>query len=93
MKKRIFPIISASFFAIFAVHAVYLFNERAYMLCTKIVLEPDVGYYSKYIGITPEAIPSIIAAVFIALTLIILIVRVICPNLTFGIIGSVMAVI
>lgn len=93
MKKRIFPIISAAVFAIFAVHAIYLFNERAYKLCTKLVLEPDVGHYSKYIGITPEAIPSIIAAVFIALTLIILIVRVICPNLTFGIIESVMAVI
>ena len=93
MKKRIFPIISVAVFAIFAAHAVYLFNERAYKLCTKLVLEPDVGHYSKYIGITPEAIPSIIAAVFIALTLIILIVRVICPNLTFGIIGSGMAVI
>lgn len=93
MKKRIFPIISVAVFAIFAAHAVYLFNERAYKLCTKLVLEPDVGHYSKYIGITPESIPSIIAAVFIALTLIILIVRVICPNLTFGIIGSVMTVI
>ena len=59
MKKRIFPIISVAVFAIFAVHAVYLFNERAYKLCTKIVLEPDVGYYSKYIGITPEEIQTI----------------------------------
>ena len=93
MKKRVFPIISAAVFAIFAAHAVYLFNQRAYKLCTKLVLEPDVGYYSKYIGITPESIPSAIAAIIIALTLVILIIRVIRPNLILGIIGSIMTAI
>ncbi len=90
MKKRVFPIISAAVFAIFAAHAVYLFIEKAEKLCMELVLEPNVGAYMQYIGIQPEAIPSIIAAAFIALTLMILIIRVIRPNLIFGIVGSIM---
>ena len=86
MKKRIFPIISASSFAIFAVHAVYLFIEKSKMLGAVILTDPSGGTYVKH----ELALPYLLAAAFIALTLIVLIVRAIRPNLLLGIIGAVM---
>ena len=86
MKKRIFPIISASFFAIFAAHAVYLFIEKSKMLGAVILTDPSGGTYVKH----ELALPYLLAAAFIALTLIVLIVRAIRPNLLLGIIGAVM---
>ncbi len=94
MKKRVFPIISAAVFAIFAAHAVYLFIQKAEKLCTKIVVNPVDGKYyvtAEFAELSPEAIPSIIAAVFIAITFIVLIIRIIHPYLILGIIGSAVA--
>lgn len=96
MKNRIFPIISASVFAIFAAHALYFFIERAERLCTKIVVNPVDGknyVTSEFVGVTHEAIPSIIVAALIAITFIVLIVRVIRPALIFGIVGCIMSAI
>ena len=85
MKKRIFPIISASFFAIFAVHAVYLFIQKSKMLGAVILTDPNGGTYVKH----ELALPYLLAAAFIVLTLIVLIIRAIRPNLLLGIIGAV----
>ena len=85
MKKRIFPIISASFFAIFAAHAVYLFIEKSKMLGAVILTDQSGGTYVKH----ELALPYLLAAAFIVLTLIVLIIRAIRPNLLLGIIGAV----
>ena len=85
MKKRIFSIISASAFAIFAAHAVYLFIQKSKMLGAVILTDPNGGTYVKH----ELALPYLLAAAFIALTLIVLIVRAIRPNLLLGIIGAV----
>lgn len=92
-RARVFSIISAAVYAIFAAHALYLFIKRAEMLCREIVMDlVDDKYYvtAPLVGFRPEAIPAVVAACLIALTLIILIVRVIRPNLLFGIVGSFM---
>lgn len=96
MKKRIFPIISVAVFAIFAAHALYFFIERAERICTKIVVDPIDGKYyvtAPFARFDPAAIPSVIAALLIAITFIVLIVRVIRPNPILGVIGSVMSAI
>ena len=86
MKNRIFPIISASSFAIFAAHAIYLFIEKSKMLGAVILTDPSGGTYVKH----ELALPYLLAAAFIALALIVLIIRAIRPNLLLGIIGAVM---
>ena len=85
MKKRIFSIISASVFAIFAAHAVYLFIQKSKMLGAVILTDPNGGTYVKH----ELALPYLLAAAFIVLTLIVLIIRAIRPNLLLGIIGAV----
>ena len=84
MKKRIFPIISASFFAIFAAHAIYLFIEKSKMLGTALIPDGNGDVYVKH----ESAFPYIIAAALIALTLIVLILRAIRPNLPLDIISA-----
>ena len=84
MKKRISPIISASFFAIFAAHAIYLFIEKSKMLGTALIPDGNGDVYVKH----ESAFPYIIAAAFIALTLIVLILRAIRPNLPLDIISA-----
>ena len=83
MKKRIFPIISASVFAIFAAHAIYLFIEKTQMLGTALIPDGNGDVYVKH----ESAFPYIIAAL-IALTLIVLILRAIRPNLPLDIISA-----
>lgn len=84
MKKRIFPIISASFFAIFAAHAIYLFIEKSKMLGTALIPNGNGDVYVKH----ESAFPYIIAAALIALTLIVLSLRAIRPNLPLDIISA-----
>ena len=84
MKKRIFPIISASFFAIFAAHAIYLFIEKSKMLGTALIPDGNGDVYIKH----ESAFPYIIAAALVALTLIVLILRAIRPNLPLDIISA-----
>ena len=84
MKKRIFPIISASFFAIFAAHAIYLFIEKSKMLGAALIPDGNGDVYVKH----ESAFPYIIAAALIALTLIVLILRAIRPNLLLDIISA-----
>lgn len=84
MKKRIFPIISASFFAIFAAHAIYLFIEKSKKLGTALIPDGNGDVYVKH----ESAFPYIIAAALIALTLIVLILRAIRPNLPLDIISA-----
>lgn len=84
MKNRIFPIISASVFAIFAAHAIYLFIEKTQMLGTALIPDGNGDVYVKH----ESAFPYIVAAALIALTLIVLILRAIRPNLPLDIISA-----
>ncbi len=93
MKKRAFPIISAAVFAIFAAHLEYIYYRKIYGLCTESALEPGVGMYMKFSCVTPAAVFFIIAALIALATLVVLIIRAVRPNLTLGIVGSILTVI
>jgi lysophospholipase L1-like esterase len=93
MKKRVFPIISAAVFAIFAAHLGYIYYRKIYNLCTEQTLEPGVGMYMEFSDMTPMAVFFIIAALIALATLVVLIFRAVRPNLALGIVGSVLTVI
>ena len=93
MKKRVFPIISAAVFAIFAAHLGYIYYRKIYNLCTEQTLEPGVGMYMEFSDMTPMAVFFIIAALIALATLVVLILRAVRPNLALGIVGSVLTVI
>ena len=93
MKKRVFPIISAAVFAIFAAHLGYVYYRKIFNLCTGQTFEPGVGMYMEFSGVTPMAVFFIIAALIALAALVVLIVRAVRPNLTLGIVGSILTVI
>lgn len=93
MKKRVFPIISAAVFAIFAAHLGYVYYRKIFNLCTEQTFEPGVGMYMEFSGVTPMAVFFVIAALIALAALVVLIVRAVRPNFTLGIVGSVLTVI
>ncbi len=84
MKKRVFSIISASVYAFFATVMLYLCLDTADLKCRRLVAEVINGqivHELKYIGFQREALPYMISAVLIAVTLILLIIRACRPSL------------
>ncbi len=94
-KGRMFSIISASTFGVFSSVMIYILVKKAYFEGCRIVLNPVDGQYvveSHFFGLGSESIPFLISAGAVALTLIVLIVRAIRPNVVLAFIGSLMTI-
>lgn len=92
-KGRMFSIISASTFGVFSSVMIYILVKKAYYEGCRIVVNPVDGQYvveSEFLGWT---ITFLISAGFVALTLIVLIVRAIRPNIVLAFIGSLMTIV
>ncbi len=95
-KGRMFSIISASTFGAFSSVMIYILAKKAYYESCRIVLNPVDGQYvveSIFPGFGTEAIPFLISAGVVALTLIVLIIRAIRPNIVLAFIGSLMTAV
>ena len=94
-KGRMFSIISASTFGVFSSVMIYLLVKKAYYEGCRIVMNPVDGQYvieSHFFGLGSESIPFLISAGVVALTLIVLIIRAIRPNIVLAFIGSLMTI-